>query len=764
MINKIKHLFNSYELSKMQNVGIEREGLRVNYDGTLSSKMHPEVFGGKRENPYITTDFSESQIEVITPVYSTSKSAYDFINTLYDIVCSEIGDEYIWPQSMPCRIRNEIEIKVSKFNGSDDEKYRKRLLKKYGGKKQLISGIHYNFSFKDEFLKKLYQSQEEKISYKEFKNNLYLKISRNYLRYMWLLIYLTGASPVIHKSYVSECTKVFSKCCSESCSVEGAVSYRNSECGYKNKIDIYPCYESLDKYIDSVKEYIRSGVIDSHKELYSLIRLKSHDADNFFESLKNDGINYLEYRCIDVNPFEKGGVSLNDLEFLEIFNYYLLLKDEDSYKEWQKEALYNANIVAKCGLSDIDILKNGENINFKEYAGKILEEISALNKALSLNKDDIINEMTDRVKNIENTYAYKISEKIKNRGYVDTFIKYAEKYKKDAFNNRFRLYGYTDLELSTQILIKESIKRGIKFDVIDRHENFIRLKKNNKEEYVKQATKTSKDNYVSVLIMENKSVTKKVLDEHNIKVPKGIELFSLENVEKEIEPFAGKGVVIKPKSTNFGTGITVFKSNAEKEDILKAVKIAFKFDNTVLVEEFIKGNEYRFLVIGQKVCGILRRVPANVEGDGKSTIEQLVDIKNEDPLRGYHYVTPLEKINLDENAALYLKSQNKSFSYIPKDKEKVYLRENSNISTGGDSVDYTDKIPEKFKSLAVKCAEAVNAKICGVDMIIEDIEDENSKYGIIELNFNPAIHIHCYPYIGTERNIAKEILKLLKFI
>ena len=183
-----------------------------------------------------------------------------------------------------------------------------------------------------------------------------------------------------------------------------------------------------------------------------------------------------------------------------------------------------------------------------------------------------------------------------------------------------------------------------------------------------------------------------------------------------------------------------------------------------LLEEFIKGKEYRFLVIDNKVAGILHRVPANVKGDGIKTIRELVAIKNEDPLRGYHYVTPLEKINLDENAALFLKNQGKDFEYIPQKDEIVYLRENSNISTGGDSIDYTDDIPQKFKNIAVNASKAVGARICGVDMMLEDYKDKNSKYGIIELNFNPAIHIHCYPYKGKERKIGEEVLKVLGFI
>ena len=309
--------------------------------------------------------------------------------------------------------------------------------------------------------------------------------------------------------------------------------------------------------------------------------------------------------------------------------------------------------------------------------------------------------------------------------------------------------------------MKEAIKRGIKVVVMDKQDNFICLTKGNNVQYIKQATKTPIDNYVTVLIMENKPVTKKVLRKSNIKVPEGVEFESFEEAKENAGRYVSQSVVIKPKSTNFGLGISIFKNGATEEELIKAFEIAFKYDNTVLLEEFIPGKEYRFLVIDDKVVGILHRVPANVVGDGVNSIRKLVELKNQDPLRGKGYKTPLEKIKLDDNAALFLSNQNKDFNYIPLEGETVYLRENSNISTGGDSIDYTDLIPNKFKDIAVKCAKAVNAKICGVDIMLEDYSNENSNYGIIELNFNPAIHIHCFPYKGTERNIGVEVLKLL---
>lgn len=765
MLNKIKKLFSSSEILS-GNFGIERETLRLDENGYLAKTDHPEVFGDKSHNPYITTDFSESQIEVITPAFKSVEEAYNFTRSLYDIVAMEIKDEYLWPESMPCIIPEDKDIPVAKFNGSSKEsqEYREKLLIKYGGKKQLISGIHYNFSFDEAIIKKLYEDSEEKLSYKEFKDSIYLKVARNYLRYRWLIVYLFGAAPIVHESFINSCKCPLKEVNHNEYSSLGAISHRNGKCGYKNKIDLFPSYNTVSEYLESIDGYIKDELIDSHKELYSQVRLKPSDTKNFKESLLKDGIKYLEYRTIDINPFEKGGISLEDLRFLQVFNIYLLTKEESNFENWQEEALENQQLIAVHGVDDIELKFNGKSISKIDFGLEILNEIMIINDELNLGFKDLINNMIVKLKDSKLTYSYKITEKIKEEGYINTFLNLAKEYKSSAYKNRFKLEGYEDLELSTQILMKESIKRGITVNIVDRTENFISLKKGEKIEYVKQATKTSKDTYVSVLIMENKTVTKKVLEEKGVKVPTGEEFNSIEEAKAKAYNYVNKPVVIKPKSTNFGIGINIFPEGANLEDIIHAFEIAFKNDNTVLIEEFIKGKEYRFLVINDEVVGILHRVPANVIGDGEKSIKELVEVKNQDPLRGKGYVTPLEKIRLEENAKLFLKQQGKNFDYIPKKDEIIYLRENSNISTGGDSIDYTDDIPQKFKDIAVNAARAAGAKICGVDMMLEDYSDENTNYAIIELNFNPAIHIHSYPYKGEERKIATHVLKLLELI
>lgn len=315
-----------------------------------------------------------------------------------------------------------------------------------------------------------------------------------------------------------------------------------------------------------------------------------------------------------------------------------------------------------------------------------------------------------------------------------------------------------DMELSTQIIIAEAKKRGYSVHILDKPANFIHVSGKNRSEYIKQATKTRLDSYISMLIMENKQVSKEVMKQAEIAVPLGDKYDSIESFIRAYSEWSGKAIVIKPNSTNFGKGITVFANPVSQDEYEQAGKNAFLHDNSVIVEEYITGKEYRLLVIGNKVRAVLHRVPANVVGDGVSSISDLVAQKNRDPKRGTNYVKPLEKIKLDLIEQQFLADQGISFSSVPKLNQQVFLRENSNISTGGDSIDMTDQIHHEYCNIAVKAAQAVGASICGVDMIIPSLSDFRPDYAIIEVNFNPALHIHNYPAVGTNRRVERYVL------
>ena len=328
---------------------------------------------------------------------------------------------------------------------------------------------------------------------------------------------------------------------------------------------------------------------------------------------------------------------------------------------------------------------------------------------------------------------------------------------------RYTTPGYEDLELSTQLLIAEALRRGHQVEVLDRAESFIRITGNNHVEYIRQATRTDADTYIAPLIMENKQVTKTILKEAGIRVPKG-DVFAAENEMRAAWPtWKDRAFVIKPNTTNFGKAVSMFPTGASRDAFVSAVKDAFAMDRQVLLEALITGKEYRFLVIGDFVRAVLHRVPANVVGDGTGSIRELVAEKNRNPLRQKGYISPLEKIALGPEETSFLASRNMSFDMVPPKGETVFLRENSNISTGGDSIDFTDTVHAGYKDLAFAAASAVGGRICGVDLIAADItaEPDDTNYAVIELNFNPALHIHDFPHQGQNRKTGAHVLNLL---
>lgn len=470
------------------------------------------------------------------------------------------------------------------------------------------------------------------------------------------------------------------------------------------------------------------------QSLYSNEEAASDEEHNNFESVnikKNEfgNASCIEVRLVDINLDEFNGVTQEYLELIHMFFVHYSM------------------------LNDFDVNQHLSSIHSKHSNVTCLEQLLESMRSLAevpYDFEAIIAQWKYRNTNLSN----------------DCVMDIARNQKKYVLEHPLELIGFESMELSTKILIQSAIKYGKEFTILDRKENFIKLKdlRSGRVEYVKQATKTSLDNYSSVLAMENKAVTKMILADHDVSVPRGFiitemsEGHSLYNQNK-----LPSNLVIKPNNTNFGLGITIFTDSYSEEEFDRALSLAFSFDQTVLLEEFVSGKEYRFLIIDGEVIGVLHRRAASVLGDGIKTIKELVSIKNENPLRNKGYKTPLEIIEIDEIVIDFLKRQGLSVDVIPKLGQRIFLRENSNISTGGDSIDYTDEVHQSYFTEALRTAEIMKVNITGVDMLIEDITRpaRNDNFSVIELNFNPAIHIHCYPYQGKNRRVGDKVIEAL---
>jgi len=268
-----------------------------------------------------------------------------------------------------------------------------------------------------------------------------------------------------------------------------------------------------------------------------------------------------------------------------------------------------------------------------------------------------------------------------------------------------------------------------------------------KGEFVtKEAMKISKDKYL----------TKEYLLKENVPTPRG-KYFKKEDSSKDVKEFADIldfPVVLKPSNSNLGKGVIPnIQNEKELDSALKHVRNELGFQDIIL-EEFVPGEEFRIYVIGGKVIGAINRIPANITGDGKSTIKELISKKNEERknnpnLRG-------RPIKIDSEAKKYIGQANYTINSILKENERLFLRKNSNISSGGEPIDVTDELSEDIKKIASDTSKAIPGLIqCGVDIIVDK---ENNRGAVIEVNTRPGIGSHLYPMEGKARDIPKAII------
>ncbi|TXI92672.1 MAG: bifunctional glutamate--cysteine ligase GshA/glutathione synthetase GshB [Neisseriales bacterium] len=754
------------------NFGLEKENVRTTATGNLALTPHPAVFGDKARHPYVTTDFAESQVEMVTPTFATPKEALDFMEALHDLVSLELKDELLWPYSLPPILPDdESLIKEAQFSDPEITEYREYLADKYGKRKQLLSGVHFNVSFSDKFMQLLYKADPSNSSFREFNDQVYLKVARYYLKYSWLAIYLFGANSVAHESYIDCCRCDKARLTDDSYIFAGASSFRNGVSGYRNLEHFYVSYNSLYDYIEDIETAINQGHIIAAKEYYSQLRLKGHSKTNVLKDLHDDGICYIEIRTLDLNPLVKVGITLESLEFIHLLIIYALIAPDFIMSDDEYRIANQNQILAADANRDNGILLHysaSETRCLRQWGQEILENMLLLLREAGIPEDKlaIIENLRVQLQENQASAAQLIADGVSASGYANYFVSRARSYLELSQQTYYKFIGFEDLELSTQVLLKEAIKNGVKFKLLDRQDNFIELENRGHRQLVKQATRTATDNYVTILAMENKQVTKTILSRAGICVPRGEEYLTIESALVDYPLFSEKSIVVKPNSTNFGLGITIFKDKFSFEEYSRALEIAFSYDQRVLVEDFVPGKEYRFFVINGETVAVLNREPANIVGDGLLSIRDLVGLKNQNPLRGSGYKTPLELIKLEEAEAMFLAQQGLTFESVPKIGQKIYLRENSNISTGGDSLDYTDIVPKSYKRIAVKAAKSIGACICGVDMIIKNVNNPyvENNYALLELNYNPAIHIHTYPYLGQDRKLAEKLLRLLQLI
>lgn len=355
LISKLSEPSNIQSLNGITR-GIERECLRVNAAGNLSKNDHPAAFGSALTHQHITTDYSESLLEFITPVSDSAATAQQQLRDIHRQVAKKLDGELFWPSSMPCQVDDENDIPLAKYGTSNTGRmkhtYRIGLKHRYGSSMQIISGLHYNVSLPVAFWQTLYDLKGETGELQDFISHSYMGLIRNFYRFGWLVPYLFGASPALNRSFLpTEKQTAFSTLGKNTLYMPYATSLRMSDLGYTNNAqdDLVICHNTLDNYTDSLKKAIKTkapefanigikvdgeyrqlndNVLQIENELYAPIRPKRVAKANEkpSEALSSRGIEYIEIRSLDINPFVATGITTAQMSVLDSLLVWMALQ------------------------------------------------------------------------------------------------------------------------------------------------------------------------------------------------------------------------------------------------------------------------------------------------------------------------------------------------------------------------------------------------------------------------------------------------------
>lgn len=354
--------------------GIEREALRIDEAGFLAMDTHPRELGSALMHSRITTDYSEALLEFITPVNNQVEALLQGLTETHAFSVRHLNGQRLWPVSMPCYVKDEHNIPVARYGSSNTGKmktlYRKGLTYRYGALMQIISGVHFNFSVSQALWQRLYQLSDNSLLFDDFISESYFGLIRNYRRLVWVLPYLFGASPALCSSFIKgqKTDLQFKKSGRGTLYLPYATSLRMSDLGYTNKEqeDLNISYNSLPEYLAGVNAAIRmpsanfanigvkvdgeyrqlnANVLQIENEFYSPIRAKRviRSGEKPSEALARAGVEYIEVRALDVNPFSPIGIEASQVRFLDLFLLYCLLT-ESPKSDLDEEARLSLNL------------------------------------------------------------------------------------------------------------------------------------------------------------------------------------------------------------------------------------------------------------------------------------------------------------------------------------------------------------------------------------------------------------------------------------
>ena len=394
--------------------GIERECLRIDNDGQLAMTPHPRALGSALTHPKITTDYSEALLEFITGTETDPARTLDDLDAIHRYTYSRLDSEFLWSPSMPGLLPEEAQIPIAEYGSSNIGRlkyvYRQGLALRYGKTMQCIAGIHYNFSLPEALWSVLQADEQDGRSPQDYQSWRYIALIRNFRRYSWLLMYLFGASPALDASFMRGRAHQLEQFDDETLYLPYATSLRMSDLGYQSNAQagLTPCYDDLPSYTSSLHkavstpypEYAALGTKDAEgnwqqlntnilqieNEYYSNIRPKrvTGTGERPLHALRARGIQYIEVRCLDINPFLPLGIDLGEARFLDAFLLFCALQQSPCLIEGECRASSDnfLKVVKQGREPGLELSRCGEPVSLQHWASELIGQISQVAELL----------------------------------------------------------------------------------------------------------------------------------------------------------------------------------------------------------------------------------------------------------------------------------------------------------------------------------------------------------------------------------------------
>ncbi|MCP1673794.1 glutamate--cysteine ligase [Natronocella acetinitrilica] len=440
--------------------GMEKESLRVTADGTISSRPHPTALGSALTHPWITTDYSEALLEFITPPFEDVDDTLRVLADIHRFTYHNIDDEMLWATSMPCIVGGDASIPIAEYGSSNvgmmKHVYRRGLDWRYGRAMQAISGIHFNYSFSEAFLQALQATDGSATDPAAFRSAAYFGLIRNFQRYGWVIPFLFGASPAVCKSFTGGQNYHFQIFDDYTFYEPWGTSLRMSDIGYKNKAQagLSVSYNDLDGYVDSLTaaistpdtEYGRIGtlvdgewrqlntnILQIENEYYSFVRPKAvaRSGEKPTMALRRAGVEYVEIRALDLNPFVNVGADGRELRFLETLLLFCLLQESPPIDGHELGRINcNQGLVARQGRDpDLKLYRaDGATVPLRVWAEELMEALAGPAELLDELRDgtpygDALRLCAQRVRDPGCTPSARVLDTMRDQG--ESFIEFA---------------------------------------------------------------------------------------------------------------------------------------------------------------------------------------------------------------------------------------------------------------------------------------------------------------------------------------------------